>query len=200
MIRPAEARMGLAFAAALLLAGCAGGDRVTLLSHSDGGPDGAIAVLGEGGEETELNRANQQARLTGGRPRVRELAEADPNHVALMAGLPPPPAPLIITDFPTDKFSLSAAQIAAIRQHLSGLESRPGYQIEIRGYADSMGPEPGNRALSQDRADQVAAIIRSEGFTISTEDAVGMSEFEARRLNGDERPDPSFRRVEVIIR
>ncbi|MFU7529392.1 OmpA family protein [Qipengyuania sp. ASV99] len=192
--------MGLALGAALLIAGCAGGDRVTLLSHSDGGPDGAIAVLGEGGEETVLDRANLQATLTGGRPRLRELAEADPNHVALMAGLPPPPAPLILMDFPFGEFSLSAAQIASIRAHLSGLEGRPGYQIEIRGYTDSTGEEPGNRILSQDRADRVAEIVRNEGFVVAQEDVVGMSEFEAIRENGDGRPDPSFRRVEVVIR
>ena len=70
----------------------------------------------------------------------------------------------------------------------------------MRGFTDSVGDEAVNTQLSQDRAEQVARIIRGEGYTIADEDVIGMSEFDARRLDGDEVPNPDLRRVEVIIR
>lgn len=192
-----------------MLSACVSSDRVTLLTHSDGGPVGSLAVLDEERGDTVLDAVNQQALLSNGRARTRQLTEANPEYAELIDSLPAASSPLVLTNFPTGDFSLSAEQIASIRQHLSGLNSRPGYQIEVRGYTDSTGIEHevdangqarGNRQLSQVRADQVAAIIRAEGFEIADEDAVGMSEFEARRINGDEVADPLFRRVEVVIR
>jgi outer membrane protein OmpA-like peptidoglycan-associated protein len=194
-------RLSLVLGTALTLTACVSSDKVTLLSQSDGGPVGALAILEEDGEETVLDQANLQARLTRGRPRVRELGDVDPAYQDLINSLPPPSNPLVLTGFPTDEFVLSVDQKDEIRRHLSGLASRPGYQVEIRGYTDSMGEEEQtNRPLSQRRAEKVAEFIRSEGFEIAQEDIVGMSEFAARELNGDEQVDPSFRRVEVVIR
>lgn len=190
----------LCVAAFVALAGCATPHKVTLLPHSDGGPVGSVAVLGEDGAETVLDQVNQQARLSRNGARVRQLGQADPAHAELISSLPAPPSPLVLTDFPTGRISLSDAQIASIRQHFQGLEDRPGYQIEIRGFTDSEGSEGRNRTVSQGRADGVAEIIRGLGFEIAAEDIIGMSEFEAVRRNGDEIQDPSFRRVDIVIR
>lgn len=190
----------LCVAATLTLAGCATPHKVTLLTHSDGGPVGSVAVLGEDGAETVLDQVNQQARLTRGGARLRQLDQPDPAHVELIGSLPAPPSPLVLTDFPTGRISLSDAQITSIRQHFQGLEDRPGYQIEIRGYTDSEGSEGRNRTVSQGRADGVAEIIRGLGFEVAPEDVIGMSEFEAVRRNGDGFEDPGFRRVDIVIR
>jgi len=193
-------RRGAAIAAALLLAGCVAGDRVTLLESPEGKPVGAVAVLGEDGAETVLDRANLQARLTRGGVRLRELDEIDPAYARLIADLPPPPAPLILRNLPFGEITLTEQQIAEIKAHLSDIESRPGYQILVRGFTDSVGDEALNTQLSQNRAEQVASIIRAEGYAIAEEDVIGMSEFDARRLDGDEVPNPDLRRVEVVIR
>jgi len=189
----------LALSAALTLSACVG-DRVTLLSHSDGGPIGSVAVLQEGKEDTVLDTENQQVRLTRGTPRVRQLNEANPAHSELLSYLPPAPSPLGLTGFPTGEMHLSAEQIAQIRAHLSGLESRPGYQVLIRGYTDSEGSEELNSQVSQQRAEGVAAIMREAGFEIADEDVVGMGEYSAIRANGDEVADGNYRRVDVVIR
>lgn len=193
-------RRGVALAAALLLAGCVAGDRVTLLESPEGKPVGAVAVLGEDGAETVLDRANLQARLTRSGARLRELDEIDPAYARLIADLPPPPAPLILRNLPFGEITLTEQQIAEIKAHLSDVDNRPGYQILVRGFTDSVGDEAVNTELSQNRAEQVASIIRAEGYTIADEDVIGMSEFDARRLDGDEVPNPDLRRVEVVIR
>lgn len=194
-------RRGVVVAAvSLTLSACVAGDKVTLLESPEGKPVGAVAVLQEGGQETVLDRANLQARLTRGTPRVRQLDEIDPAYARLIADLPPPPSPLILRNLPFGEITLTAQQITDIKAHLSDLDSRPGYQILVRGFTDSVGDEAVNTQLSQDRAEQVARIIRGEGYTIADEDVIGMSEFDARRLDGDEVPNPDLRRVEVIIR
>lgn len=190
----------LCVATCIALTACATPHKVTLLPHSDGGPVGSVAVLGEDGSETVLDQVNQQARLSRNGARVRQLEQSDPAHAELISSLPAPPSPLVLTDFPTGRISLSEAQVASIRQHFQGLEDRPGYQIEIRGYTDSEGSEGRNRTVSQGRADGVAEIIRGLGFEIAAEDIIGMSEFEAVRRNGDEVQDPGFRRVDIVIR
>ena len=84
----------LVAAVSLSLTACVAGDRVTLLESPEGKPVGAVAVLQEDGQETVLDRANLQARLTRGSPRVRQLDEIDPAYARLIADLPPPPSPL----------------------------------------------------------------------------------------------------------
>jgi len=207
----------LSLPASILLAGCASGDRVTLLTHSDGGPVGEVAVLSveEGAADLAvLNSANQQARLreSGARLRQLEADDVDPDYRELIASLPASISALPLTDFPTGEFSLSEAQKTAIREHFAQLDSRPGYQIEIRGYTDSMGGEDINAQVSQGRADAVAAIVRELGFTVEEGDALGLGEgpairaareaamLEGREISGDEVADGSFRRVDVVIR
>ena len=192
-------RTFLALGTALTLSACVG-DRVTLLSHSDGGPIGSVAVLEEGGDDTVLDKENQQVRLSNRTPRVRQLTAVDPEYGELLAYLPPAPSPLGLTGFPTGEMSLSEEQVAQIRTHLTGLDSRPGYQVLIRGYTDSEGSEELNSQVSQERAEGVAAIMREAGYEIADEDVVGMGEYSARRANGDEVADGNYRRVDVVIR
>ncbi|WP_108788147.1 OmpA family protein [Erythrobacter sp. Alg231-14] len=189
----------LALGATLTLSACVS-DRVTLLSHSDGGPIGSVAVLQEGGDDTVLNVENQQARLSKRAPRVRQLTSVDPAYTELLSYLPPAASPLGLTGFPTGEMQLSEQQVAQIRAHLSGLESRPGYQVLIRGYTDSEGSEELNSEVSQQRAEGVAAIMRAAGYEIANEDVVGMGEYSARRANGDDVADANYRRVDVVIR
>lgn len=193
-------RYSLAFGTALSLAACVSGERVTLLPHSDGGPVGSVAVLQEGGEETVLDAANQQARLSTRTPRVRQLDEVDPAYNELIGSLPRAASGLPLTGFPTGEMSLSAEQIDQIRTLLADLNDRPGYQIIIRGYTDSEGSKQLNQQVSDERARGVAAIVREAGFEIADEDIIGMNEYAAESANGDEVADANFRRVEVIIR
>ncbi len=74
------------------------------------------------------------------------------------------------------------------------VENHPG-EICVEGYADSVGPDADNLALSQARAEAVAAHLTASGVTNPIE-PVGFGESEA---TADEVDDPSLRRVDVIL-
>lgn len=195
-------RAGFALAGALLLAGCVAGDRVTLLPAAQDRDVGAVAVLSEDGTETVLDTANQQARLSKGTPRVRQLDQTDPAYAALIADLPRGEATRAIA-FGTAEFRLSDAQIAALQQWIASDEAageRPGRQFVIRAYADSFGSEEDNLALSQRRAFEVAEQLRAAGIAVDPEDVVGMGEYAAQAELGDEVRSQKYRRVDVVIR
>ena len=219
-------RLAAAAAAVLVLGGCVAQDRVTLLSHSDGGPVGSLAVLDENDREiAELDGANQQARLSRSGASVRQLEAADPAHTALIGSLPPGADGLVLTGFATGVSALTDAQLRSVRAHMCKVEfragcetyfpqctdpanqgppacpvPRPGYQVEIRGYTDSDGGEPRNLTVAQQRADAVANAMRAAGYVVADEDVLGMGEFEARRANGDGVKDDDWRRVDIVIR
>lgn len=196
-------RRGLLLLATVTLAGCVSGDRVTLIANPDNQAVGSVVVLDQETEETVLavlDQENQQARLRAGEPRLRQLGQADPAHAELLGALPAAPSALSLRDFPTGRFSLSEEQKESVRLHFAGLEDRPGYQIEVRGFTDSTGSVERNVEVSQGRANGVADVIRELGYSVPEEDVIGMGEFEAQRRNGDEQADSSFRRVDVVIR
>ncbi len=195
-------RAAFALAGALLIAGCAGGERVTLLPAAQDRGVGAVAVLGEDGSETVLDTANQQARLSGGTPRIRQLGETDPAYAALIADLPRAEAARSV-EFPTSEFRLTDAQIAALQQWIAEDEARgerPGRQFVIRAYADSFGSEEENLTLSRRRAAEVAAQLRAAGIEVEPDDVVGMGEYAAQAELGDGMRSQKYRRVDIVIR
>lgn len=183
---------------ALLLAACAT-DRVTLLESATGGKTGAVAVLQDEGEETVLDQANSQALLRGRTPRVRNLDGVSEEHAALMAMLPPT-ATTISLNFPTGDARILANQRTVIDQIQRELARRPGAQIEVAGFTDSVDDDAHNDALSKRRAEAVAEELREFGFEIDAEDVVGRGEDDAKRELGDNVESEAFRRVDVIIR
>ncbi len=225
-------RRGFALAVTLgastVLAGCVQGDRVTLMTHSDGGEVGEVAVIDEETEQdlAVLNRANQQAKLTGRAPRVRDLDGVNPEYQELINSLPVASDSAALPGFSTGVGGLTEAHRAAILGHMCKVAwqggctqfypakcgnpgadqdadcppARPGYQVLVRGFTDSEGDEALNSRLSQERAEAVAAYMREQGYEVAAEDVLGMGEFSARRANGDEVPDPDYRRVDVVIR
>ncbi len=196
-------------AASTLLAGCIPGDRVSLLTHSDGGPVGAVAVLDENDQDLAvLDQANQQARLRERGPRVSQRRNARRSDVELIESLPPSASTLVLTDFPSIRISddeaprieLTAAQINDITAHLSSLDQRPGYQVLVIGYTDSDGDAEKNDEISLARAVAVATAMRDLGVEIdpaNRSDVYGVGEAQAP---GDDLVDPAFRKVEVIVR
>ena len=83
---------------------------------------------------------------------------------------------------------------------LATLPSRPGWEVEIAAYTDSVGTEEDNLALSRRRAAAVAEQLREAGFEIEPGDVVGRGEFAARAALGDEVASAEYRRVDITIR
>ncbi len=200
MKRVGGMKKGLALFGAMALAGCAGGDRVTLMPAAQDRPVGAVAVLEEGGGETVLDQANSQALLSQNGARVRQLKSLDPAYAELIGSLPRRIEPQVIR-YQTDDISISTEAIAnlkAVRDSLGPDLSI--YQIEIAGYTDSTGTEQYNLDLSQKRAMQVAELLRAEGFEIDPQDVIGRGEYAAVREIGDNKSDEQYRAVTIKIR
>jgi outer membrane protein OmpA-like peptidoglycan-associated protein len=190
-----------AFGAALLalsLAGCAT-SRVTLLDNEAGHDTGSVAILRPDGSETVLASANSEAALGKGNARVKSVPAARPADTALLASLPPPARSFTIP-YETNQSTIGTEQQAVLDQIRAELARRPGAQIEVAAFTDSVGSEADNYQLSLDRARNVASWLRGNGFAIDEGDAVGRGEFEALKAAGDNRDLPEFRRVDVIIR
>lgn len=194
----------LALGGALALAACASGERVTLLAPVQAekieNNDVGAVVVRHGGEETLVDQANLQAGLRGDRaPRLRQLAETDPRHAELMSSLPREQTAVSI-EFGEGQSTLTADQVRGLRDWVAADGERPGREIIIRAYADSVGQEDDNLTLSQRRAAAVADQLRAEGLDIGDTDAVGMGEFAAKADTGDEVASPKWRRVDVVVR
>ena len=185
--------------AALALAGCVAGDRVTLLPSATGDATGAIAVLDPDGAETVLDQVNTQARLSNRRPSVRTLNSVDPAYGELINSLPAAPEARSVR-FGTASSRLTDEQVAGLQSLLSTLADRPGWQVEIAAYTDSVGSEDDNLALSRRRAAAVAEQLTEAGFQIDASDIVGRGEFAAKAALGDEVASAEYRRVDITIR
>ena len=190
-----------ALAASLFLAGCASGEKVTLMPAAQDRPVGAVAVLDpSGGDKAVLTSANSQASLSAGSPRVRQLGGVVPEYQELIRSLPRV-IELQVINFPTAVTRVSAEDVARLRATIESLgDDRSIYQIEIAGYTDSVGTESDNLTLSQGRANKVAEILRAEGFEIDQADVIGRGEYAAIRELGDNQDNQRFRAVTIKIR
>jgi outer membrane protein OmpA-like peptidoglycan-associated protein len=76
----------------------------------------------------------------------------------------------------------------------------PEAVIEVRGFADSTGPEASNQTLSQERAASVARALVALGIASERIVAGGYSEAFPARSNQTSEGRRSNRRVEVTVR
>lgn len=190
--------IGAALLPALFLGACAT-DKVTLLENEPGHDTGAVAVIDKKGRETLVNQVNAQAALRSGPGKVRQLKELRPEYTSLIGALPPQARAFVIT-FPVGSSDIPADQRSVLEQIRNELSVRPGAQIEVAGFTDSTGGDTLNDTISLERARSVVAQLRTFGFAVDAEDAVGRGEDEARAKLGDEVANDGYRRVEVIVR
>lgn len=191
-------RYYLALSLATLAAGCAT-DRVTLLENEAGRGTGSVAILNADGRETVLDSPNSEAALRRGASRVRSISAIRPGDSQLLDTLPPA-AKAFTIPYATNQSTIQTQQRAVLEQIRAELAARPGAQIEVAAFTDSVGSESDNYRLSLDRARNVAEELRGYGFPIAEGDAIGRGEFEALKALGDNRDAPEYRRVDVIIR
>lgn len=191
-------RRAAPLAIALVLAGCVT-SRVTLLDNEGGNATGSLAIIAPDGSETVLDKANSEAALRVGNTRVRVVRQIKDGDRELFAYLPPPSMAFRIP-YETNQSEVRLEQQAVLDQIRAELAKRPGVQIEVAAFTDSVGSESDNYQLSLDRARNVATALRQSGFEIAEEDAIGRGEYEALKAEGDDRDLPEYRRVDVIIR
>lgn len=186
-----------------LLAGCAG-PSLLLLDNEDGSSEGALAVIDEGcgnPEGSTIAGSFSRTKLTGCAPRPKNVGVdgLKPDERALINDLPPPPARFIMYFVPdtTDLAPGSEGMIDALDRHF---KARPGAEIEIIGYTDTVGRPDYNLQLSQKRADEIKAKLISLNFPANVITTTGRGETELRFPTPDETENGGNRRVEIIVR
>ncbi|MFN3472778.1 MAG: OmpA family protein [Blastomonas sp.] len=197
-----RAALGAALAATVV-AGCAGPSLV-LLDNEDGSSEGALAVIDErcaNPDGATIAGSYTRTRLSGCKPRPKGVG-ADglkPDERALINDLPPPPARFIMYFVPdtTDLAPGSEGMIEALDRHF---KARPGAEIEIIGYTDTVGRPDYNLVLSQKRADEIKGRLIQLGFPTEAITTTGRGETELRFATPDETENGGNRRVEIIVR
>jgi outer membrane protein OmpA-like peptidoglycan-associated protein len=189
--------------APLALAGCAG-PSLLLLDNEDGSSEGALAVIDEkcgNPDGSTIAGSFTRTRLAGCAPRPKGVGGdgLKPDERSLISALPPPPARFIMY-FVQDTTVLapgSEGMIEALDRHF---RSRPGAELEIIGYTDTVGKADYNLALSQKRADEIKGRLIELGFPPEVITATGRGERELRFPTPDETENGGNRRVEIIVR
>lgn len=184
-----------------LLAGCATTPTLTLLP-SEEGKQGAVAVLEENGRpmETVVSELNSSTTLSG-RPRTRSIdpAKLTARQRALLQTLPPPPVRLTLyfLEGTAQLTPESAPGLDFLRKEVS---ERPGAEVQVTGYTDTLGSDDDNDRLSQKRAEEVLGVLAQQGIDPNMLSAVGRGERDLRVQTPDSTREPANRRVVVTIR
>lgn len=195
--------MSRASLAPLLLMGLAGCATPSLtLLPSEEGKQGAVAVLEENGlsRETVVSELNSRTSLSG-RPRTKSI---DPSKLsagqrALLLALPPAPVRLTLY-FREGTTRLTPESEPGLDFLKSEVKDRPGAEIQVTGYTDTLGSDADNDALSQRRAEEVLAALAEQGLDRNMMSAVGRGERDLRVKTEDGIREPANRRVVVTVR
>lgn len=188
-------------ALASLLAGCATTPTLTLLP-SEEGKQGAVAVLEENGTpmETVVSELNSSTTLSG-KPRTRAIdpSKLTARQLALLQTLPPPPVRLTLY-FLEGTTQLTPESAPGLNFLTKEVSERPGAEVQVTGYTDTLGSADDNDRLSQKRAEEVLAVLAQQGIDPNMLSAVGRGERDLRVQTPDGTREPANRRVVVTIR
>ena len=174
---------------------------LTLLP-SEEGKQGAVALLEEDGSprETVVSELNSRTNLSG-TPRTKAIdpAKLSARQRALLDALPAAPVRLTLY-FKEGTTTLTPDSTPGLDFLRAEIARRPGAEIQITGYTDTVGSREANDELSQRRAEQVMGALAEQGIEPSLMSAVGRGERELRDQTGDGVASQANRRVVVTVR
>ena len=101
---------------------------------------------------------------------------------------------LPVVHFQPGRAELSKIEKDALLTALAQCTNAPGTGLIVTGHTCSLGTEERNHVLSQERAEQVAAVLRGHGYTVSEVTAMGSQQ----PIPGNEHL-ASNRRVELAL-
>jgi outer membrane protein OmpA-like peptidoglycan-associated protein len=184
----------------LLLAACAGQNRVVLLANEDGSPSaltvsnpGGTAVLEQPGAAVAIPRATSA-------PTPVAVGEGEIRTVWADALAYHPQRPItMLLYFVLDTPNLTPASRAELPKLLDLIRQRPAPEVIIIGHTDRSGDEPYNNALGLRRANAVRREVEAIG--VPTELITVASHGGNNPLVPTTRPyEPRNRRVEITVR
>jgi outer membrane protein OmpA-like peptidoglycan-associated protein len=101
---------------------------------------------------------------------------------------------LPVIHFELNSAELSMTERASLITVLAQCSIAPGTGLIVTGHTCSLGTEAHNRVLSQRRAEQVATVLRTHGYTVSAVAGMGSQ----KPLPGNRQP-ANNRRVELTF-
>ena len=149
-------------AAAGVLSGCASsGTKVTLLPDQSGHV-GAVTVSDAQGQQRidrAFNTVAVEQSSAPGAPRANDRQAFEKNHRALLDAQPTPPRSFTL-NFLFDSMVLTPESKQMLPEVLQSVRDRSPTEVTVFGYADSSGTEAYNMALSAQRAQAVARLLK----------------------------------------
>ncbi len=187
-------------ALALLLAACAGPDRIVLLPDSEG-KVGKLNV-GNAGGDTLLDSAYATASAKGNRK--AEAGHTDAAAVyqefgTVLAALPPAPVSYSVY-FISDTDDLTADSRALAPAILAEIAKFPAAEVVVIGHTDTQGSDDYNDKLSLDRARVVKQQLIALGFDAKRISTAGRGKRELLIQTRDDVAEPRNRRAEILVR
>lgn len=190
----------VAFFALLALAqsGCASRSYVTLLESPDGST-GQVVLRGDRGEQV-IYRAREAAPLDGSTaPTPIDEAKLKADFGAAMAARPPLPEHFLLY-FELGGVTLTAESTARLDGILTTASRRTAVDLSVIGHTDTVGDPRANEALALERAQSVAALLRSRGLQFHALTVESHGERNLLVPTPDETREQRNRRVEISIR
>ncbi|WP_174873097.1 OmpA family protein [Vogesella oryzae] len=175
-------------------------DKVVLLPGPDGAVGRVIVTTPKGEQEIshayETAAVQQNGRVETGSASAESVAE---RYGALLQARPARPASYLLY-FVSGSDELtpeSQTALAALKQDVA---TRPVPEILVIGHTDRVGAAEANEALSLQRAQMVADLLRQLGVQPKSLDVTGRGERDPLVPSADGVDEPRNRRVEVSVR
>jgi outer membrane protein OmpA-like peptidoglycan-associated protein len=190
----------LAFASAVLLAGCPRQALFVVLPNAEGGGTGAI-IVDDGKTVTTLDRpyAAAESRAGSSAP-VEESREA----VGVIFRRAIAAQPILPHHFRLyfilGNDELTPESAVAYRSIFDDIKERRVYQIEVIGHTDTLGNEAFSRALSLARAAAIRDRLVRDGIEPDAISIAGRGKLDLVVPTADQTVEPRNRGVEVTVR
>ncbi len=149
-------------AAAGVLSGCASSATKVTLLPDQSGHVGAVTVSDAQGQQRidqAFNTVAVEQSSAPGAPRANDRQAFEKNHRALLDAQPTPPRSFTL-NFLFDSMVLTPESKQMLPEVLQSVRDRSPTEVTVFGYADSSGTEAYNMALSAQRAQAVARLLK----------------------------------------
>jgi outer membrane protein OmpA-like peptidoglycan-associated protein len=181
-----------------VLSGCAT-TRVTLLPDQSGHV-GAVTVSDAQGRQ-RIDQAFSTVAVgqsaAPGTPHAVDRQAFENDHRALLDAQPTPPRSFTL-NFLFDSMQLTAASKKMLPEVLQVVRDRSPTEVTVFGYADSAGTADYNMALSEERAQAVARLLKQIGPTLPM-DVRWFGDKAPLVASPPGVPEPRNRRAEIVV-
>jgi outer membrane protein OmpA-like peptidoglycan-associated protein len=203
---PAPLRAGrpLLLVGAIALGGCATAQKsIVVLLPEEGTASAEVKVTNKRGTQV-LSQPYQATEIASadkapGAPATLDDATVQRLFGDALTAMPSPPVHFLLY-FESDSTELTAESRELLPRILETMAQRSPAEVAVVGHTDTMGPPDRNYGLGLERAQAVAALLKSLGVAPASLDTSSHGDADLLVPTGDEVAEPRNRRVEVTVR